>query len=379
MRRLNRMFGAISATNEAILRAKTEQELYQRVCDAAVHSGKSLATVVLLAEPDSIWLKPVAGTGESLDLHHADALLDRPGQCLWPAALPARRSGPRSLASTTISPPTGGAVAAGRTRDRRRRLRRRAADQGRQEHRRPDVLCQQVLGGGRGDRRAAGADRGERLVRARQFRARGRKGEGRRAEGAPDAHVRGAERDQRSDHAGQVASRAVRTGLRGGGPGRTGSTRPASLLVRPDSRLLRYRRRCRADRGQCPQSQSLDHATRFRKGAASAGPRSARGRPASATTFCRRSASAALRQVNATPQGSKVGRGVSAAGRWRQPRRRHALHLVRNADTFTPEFVELLQRLADNVSFALGELRSRRREGEGRGAEGAADAACSRR
>ena len=62
-RRLNRMFGAISATNEAILRAKTEQELYQRVCDAAVNNGKSAATVVLLAQPDSIWLKPVAGTG----------------------------------------------------------------------------------------------------------------------------------------------------------------------------------------------------------------------------------------------------------------------------------------------------------------------------
>ena len=68
MRRLNRMFGAISATNEAILRAKTEQELYQRVCDAAVYSGKSVATAVLLAEPGSIWLKPVAGTGESLHL-----------------------------------------------------------------------------------------------------------------------------------------------------------------------------------------------------------------------------------------------------------------------------------------------------------------------
>src|SRR5882757_8758256 len=63
MRRLNRMFGAISATNEAILRAKTEQELYQWVCDAAVYSGKSAATVILLAEPDSIWLKPAAGTG----------------------------------------------------------------------------------------------------------------------------------------------------------------------------------------------------------------------------------------------------------------------------------------------------------------------------
>src|ERR1700704_2969421 len=64
MRRLNRMFGAISATNEAILNAKTQLKLYQLVCDAAVHSGKSVAAVVLLSETDSIWLKPVAGTGE---------------------------------------------------------------------------------------------------------------------------------------------------------------------------------------------------------------------------------------------------------------------------------------------------------------------------
>jgi GAF domain-containing protein len=68
MRRLNRMFGAISATNEAILRAKTAQELYQLVCDAAVHGGKSLAAVILLAEPDSSWLKPVAGTGDIVEL-----------------------------------------------------------------------------------------------------------------------------------------------------------------------------------------------------------------------------------------------------------------------------------------------------------------------
>ncbi|MDI1265299.1 MAG: GAF domain-containing protein, partial [bacterium] len=67
MRRLNRMFGAISATNEAILRAKTEQDLYQWVCDAAVHSGKSAATQVLLVEPGSPWLKAVAGTGEIFD------------------------------------------------------------------------------------------------------------------------------------------------------------------------------------------------------------------------------------------------------------------------------------------------------------------------
>jgi diguanylate cyclase (GGDEF)-like protein len=68
MRRLNRMFGALSATNEAILHAKTELELYQRVCDAGVRSGKSLATFVLVREPSSHWLKPVAGTGQNLDV-----------------------------------------------------------------------------------------------------------------------------------------------------------------------------------------------------------------------------------------------------------------------------------------------------------------------
>ncbi len=63
LRRLNRMFGALSATNEAILRAKTEPELFHLVCAAAVDGGKSLATAILLAEPGSTWLKPVAGTG----------------------------------------------------------------------------------------------------------------------------------------------------------------------------------------------------------------------------------------------------------------------------------------------------------------------------
>jgi diguanylate cyclase (GGDEF)-like protein len=67
-RRLTRMFSALSATNEAILRARTEQELYQLVCDASVHGGKSLATFVLLKEPDTHWLKPVAGTGHNLEL-----------------------------------------------------------------------------------------------------------------------------------------------------------------------------------------------------------------------------------------------------------------------------------------------------------------------
>jgi signal transduction protein with GAF and PtsI domain len=67
-RRLKRMYATLSATNEAILRSKTPQELYERVCDAAVHDGKSLATAVLLVEPGSPWLKTVAGTGKVLEI-----------------------------------------------------------------------------------------------------------------------------------------------------------------------------------------------------------------------------------------------------------------------------------------------------------------------
>jgi diguanylate cyclase (GGDEF)-like protein len=66
-RRINRMFNAINGTNEAILRAKTPQDLYQRVCEATVHGGKSLSSVVLLAEPGSPWLTPVAGTPEFVE------------------------------------------------------------------------------------------------------------------------------------------------------------------------------------------------------------------------------------------------------------------------------------------------------------------------
>jgi diguanylate cyclase (GGDEF)-like protein len=66
-RRLAKMYAALSATNEAILRARTADELYQLVCDAAVHVGNSLAAVVLLANPESTWLSPFVGTGHSVE------------------------------------------------------------------------------------------------------------------------------------------------------------------------------------------------------------------------------------------------------------------------------------------------------------------------
>jgi len=124
MRRLNRMFGAISATNEAILRAKTEQDLYQRVCDAAVYSGKSVATVVLLAEPGSTWLKPAAGSGvfstreqqaDAWFLGSADSVrcffeadaFDAAGRLAQPARAKAATTTPRASHPTlSLRPPT---------------------------------------------------------------------------------------------------------------------------------------------------------------------------------------------------------------------------------------------------------------------------------
>jgi diguanylate cyclase (GGDEF)-like protein/PAS domain S-box-containing protein len=61
--RLGRMYAALSATNEAILRARSAAELYQKVCDAAVHGGKFISTAVLAVSPEANWLTVLASTG----------------------------------------------------------------------------------------------------------------------------------------------------------------------------------------------------------------------------------------------------------------------------------------------------------------------------
>src|SRR6202030_3102301 len=58
-----RMFAALSATNEAILRTGSQEELYQRVCDAAVYGGKFKKTGAFLAQPGNS-LRVVAATSE---------------------------------------------------------------------------------------------------------------------------------------------------------------------------------------------------------------------------------------------------------------------------------------------------------------------------
>ena len=55
--RLARMFEALGATNEAIMRAKTRAELFELVCEAAVVGGKFTSTTIALAKPGDVFLR----------------------------------------------------------------------------------------------------------------------------------------------------------------------------------------------------------------------------------------------------------------------------------------------------------------------------------
>ena len=57
-----RMYAALGATNEAILRNSDQDELFQRVCEAAVHGGGLKSAAALLPESDH-WLRIVAVSG----------------------------------------------------------------------------------------------------------------------------------------------------------------------------------------------------------------------------------------------------------------------------------------------------------------------------
>lgn len=66
--RMAALFGALSATNEAILHARNPDEMFQMVCNVATSCSNALgAGAVFLAEPGSNWLKFVFGAGENVD------------------------------------------------------------------------------------------------------------------------------------------------------------------------------------------------------------------------------------------------------------------------------------------------------------------------
>jgi diguanylate cyclase (GGDEF)-like protein/PAS domain S-box-containing protein len=62
-RLLGRMFAALSATNEAVLHATSPEDLYQRVCDAAVDGGQLLSAGVLLFDTETPWVMVAAASG----------------------------------------------------------------------------------------------------------------------------------------------------------------------------------------------------------------------------------------------------------------------------------------------------------------------------
>ncbi|HMI15580.1 MAG TPA: GAF domain-containing protein, partial [Bradyrhizobium sp.] len=65
--RLTRMFAALSATNEAIMRAKSRTQLFEMVCEAAANGGKFTSTTISLANPDSDFLDIAAVAGPTAE------------------------------------------------------------------------------------------------------------------------------------------------------------------------------------------------------------------------------------------------------------------------------------------------------------------------
>ena len=61
-----RTFAALNATNEAILYAKSPEELYTKVCEAAFSVGEFLAVAIFLLEPETNLLRFAAGCGDDV-------------------------------------------------------------------------------------------------------------------------------------------------------------------------------------------------------------------------------------------------------------------------------------------------------------------------
>jgi len=75
--RLARMFAALSATNEAIMRAKSRAELFKLVCEAAVVGGDFTSTAVVLKKPGEEFLEIVT-SGKSGRSRSRTAPIDIP-------------------------------------------------------------------------------------------------------------------------------------------------------------------------------------------------------------------------------------------------------------------------------------------------------------
>ena len=61
-----RTFAALNATNEAILYAKSAEELYEKVCEATFSNGDFLAASIFLLAPDTNLLRFAVGFGDDV-------------------------------------------------------------------------------------------------------------------------------------------------------------------------------------------------------------------------------------------------------------------------------------------------------------------------
>ena len=61
------MFAALSATNEAIMRAKSRAELFELVCESVANGAKFTSTCIALARPDGDDLDLVAVAGPTAE------------------------------------------------------------------------------------------------------------------------------------------------------------------------------------------------------------------------------------------------------------------------------------------------------------------------
>ena len=192
-----RTFAALSTTNEAILYAKSPEELYRQVCQAAFSSGDFLATAIFLLEPGTNMLRFAAGFGEDIArLRRIDIsiLADTPeGSGVCGQAFRDRKV---VVSNDFLNDHALAGLAGGRMQGACRRGGGIAADPQRQLRRRAARYAARGRLGERPDRLAASAHVGEHLLCARQFRSRGRAESRRAGDAAIESHVRRHQRDQ---------------------------------------------------------------------------------------------------------------------------------------------------------------------------------------
>ena len=181
------------------------------------------------------------------------------------------------------------------------------------------------------------------------FRSRVRKSQDRSTKGTPGADARGAERDQRSDHAGEIARPRLfdlvcEAAVRGA---KFSSTTIA--LAEPDSEFLRI---VAAKGPNASEMRDLEIAVtdKLPQGRGLAGTAFRTRQPCISNDFL-----ADERTTLWHDKARRSGMRSSAALPLLDGDRVEGVLMFNSTepDTFTPEFVDLLQRLAENVAFAL--------------------------